>query len=659
MKKARKIKKIFITIATLALSVFCVFDRSIVAMADNNSSGIQNFNETSIMDDLANVNLEGFGVDEKGVPQVIYFQEYCYSEKYVFSDYYGLYVYVYNPKAKPIDLNGDNTVSMATSYKEDGSVAEQDKFRLKHCDNTENHLYYKFEIDAAKTMLPIEKSYMEKFQKRRYDIAGIEYKLKGADMEEDYGHSTTYFFTGYAAGCASDASFADKTSTLACTSQKLDTIDFGVAHANYRFPYKEKIGDSTYRYDEVNTAYFSVDERYFTDYGGLQKIKAEWYEYKTNPIFVTCDESAFDALSPYVGVEIGERVDALPWRVLWEENYMSAGGMTASPSALIDFSKAYNPGLDGDYNEYDNIAFTTYSWKDAEPLTRMDWLFKKDRDMISKVEDYKVSADDVTAWMEWYTSSHPNQVKAAGLYAKNLFTDSIDENRLKLLDNPEDLSGYIKREIPADEKYTDITYSIGDKSWWAKMMGIEKYETMDLDPIIVLTAQDMEGLTVDTFAEKYFISEEHQEDVFDFCNASISEGKRPVLFRFAVTDYYTSEAYFDYDDNARMSEVDGYVAQMSMFLKFDVISLTFRNAEQEETVIAVVSNPINIINGVDPAPNQTLPMEEWDWGGLFSMIGEGILYGLLAILGAIVAVFALWLLGKLLWILFKRIAKIE
>ena len=108
-----------------------------------------------------------------------------------------------------------------------------------------------------------------------------------------------------------------------------------------------------------------------------------------------------------------------------------------------------------------------------------------------------------------------------------------------------------------------------------------------------------------------------------------------------------------------MSEVDGYVAQMSMFLDFDIISLTFRNVENVETVIAVVSNPINIINGVDPAPNQTLPIEEWDWEGLFSMIGEGILYALLAICGAIVAVFALWLLGKGLWLLFKRIAKIE
>lgn len=654
MKKTRKAKRIFVTIATLALSVFCVFDRSIVAMADNNSSGIQNFNETSIMDDLANVNLEGFDVDEKGVPQVIYFQEYCYSEKYVFSDYYGLYVYVYNPKAKPIDLNGDNTVSMATSYKEDGSVAEQDKFRLKHCDNTENHLYYKFEIDAAKTMLPIEKSYMEKFQKRRYDIAGIEYKLKGADMEEDYGHSTTYFFTGYAAGCASDASFADKTSTLACTSQKLDTIDFGVAHANYRFPYKEKIGDSTYRYDEVNTAYFSVDERYFTDYGGLQKIKAEWYEYKTNPIFVTCDESAFDALSPYVGVEIGERLDALPWRVLWEETVADT-----SELSLIYFLKAYNPGLDNDYNEYDNIAFTQYLWRNADPLARMDWLFYKNKDEISKVEDYKVSAGDVEDWMESYTSKYPDQVKVAGLYAQNLFAKSIDDARISLLDNPKDLSGHILQEISADKKYKDIIYSSDDRSWWDKLWGKDCYEKMDLDPIIVLTSKDMEGLTEDTFAEKYLISEQYQKDVFDYCHTAISEGKRPVLFRFAVTDYYTSEAYFDYDDNSRMSGVDGYVAQMSMFLKFDVISLTFRNAEQEETVIAVVSNPINIINGVDPAPNQTLPMEEWDWGGLFSMIGEGILYALLTICGAIVAVFALWILGKLLWLLFKRIAKIE
>ena len=651
MVKTRKIKKIFFMIATIMLSFFCVFDRSIlVAFADNDSSGIYDFNETSIMDDLANINLEGFDVNKAGVPQVIYFQEYCYSEKYVFSDYYGLYLYVYNPKAKPIDLDGDNTVKMATSYNADGEVSNYEELRLKHCDNTTNYLFYKFEIDAAEKILPIEKSYMEKYQKRRYDIAGIEYKLKGAAMEKDYGHSTTYHFTGYAAGCAPDASFADKTSTLACTSEGMDTIDFNVNHANYRFPYKEQIGNSTYLYDEVNTAYFSVDEKYFSDYGGLQKIKAEWYEYKTNPIFVTCDDSAFEALSPYIGVEIGERLDALPWRVLWEETVANT-----SELSLIYFLKAYNPGLDNDYNEYDNIAFTQYLWRNADPLARMDWLFYKNKDEISKVEDYKVSADDVEDWMESYTSKHPDQVKVAGLYAQNLFAKSIDVDRISLLDNPKDLSGHILQEISADKKYKDIIYSSDDRSWWDKLWGKDCYEKMDLDPIIVLTSKDMEGLTEDTFAEKYLISEQYQKDVFDYCHTAISEGKRPVLFRFAVTDYYTSEAYFDYDDNSRMSGVDGYVAQMSMFLKFDVISLTFRNAEQEETVIAVVSNPINIINGVDPAPNQTLPIEEWDWGGLF----DSILYGVLGVLGAIVAIVLLWFLGKLLIIWFKKIAKIE
>ena len=650
MKKTRKAKRIFVTIATLALSVFCVFDRSIVARADDNSSGIHNFSSTSIMDDLANINLEGFDVNKAGVPQVIYFQEYCYSEKYVFSDYYGLYLYVYNPKAKPIDLDGDNTVKMATSYNADGEVSNYEELRLKHCDNTTNYLFYKFEIDAAEKILPIEKSYMERFQKRRYDVAGIEYKLKGSTMEEDYGHSTTYYFTGYAAGCAKEASFADRTSTLACTSEGMDTIDFNVNHANYRFPYKEKIGYSTYLYDEVNTAYFSVDEKYFSDYGGLQKIKAEWYEYKTNPIFVTCDDSAFEALSPYVGVDIGERLDALPWRVLWEETVTETSELT-----LIYFLKAYNPGLDNDYNEYDNILFSQYLWRNADPLERMDWLFYKNKDEISKVEDYKVSAGDVEDWMESYTSKYPDQVKVAGLYAQNLFAKSIDDDRISLLDNPKDLSGHILQEISADNKYKDIIYSSDDRSWWDKLWGKDCYEKMDLDPIIVLTSKDMEGLTEDTFAEKYLISEQYQKDVFDYCNTAISEGKRPVLFRFAVTDYYTSEAYFDYDDNSRMSGVDGYVAQMSMFLKFDVISLTFRNAEQEETVIAVVSNPINIINGVDPAPNQTLPMEEWDWGGLF----DSILYGVLGVLGAIVAIVLLWFLGKLLIIWFKKIAKIE
>ena len=53
-----------------------------------------------------------------------------------------------------------------------------------------------------------------------------------------------------------------------------------------------------------------------------------------------------------------------------------------------------------------------------------------------------------------------------------------------------------------------------------------------------------------------------------------------------------------------MSDQDGYVAQETVFMDFDVISLTFRNTtSQTDTVIGVCASPIDIFNGLQAPPN--------------------------------------------------------
>ena len=114
-----------------------------------------------------------------------------------------------------------------------------------------------------------------------------------------------------------------------------------------------------------------------------------------------------------------------------------------------------------------------------------------------------------------------------------------------------------------------------------------------------------------------------------------------------------------------MSDRDGYVAQETCFLNFDIISLTFRNDLGKDTVIPVVADPIDIFNGVDPPPDLD-PDNSWKWILKFLILIVGLL--VLAILVPIVIPIVKLLfnlMGKLFslaWIVvcapFKLIGKI-
>ena len=110
-------------------------------------------------------------------------------------------------------------------------------------------------------------------------------------------------------------------------------------------------------------------------------------------------------------------------------------------------------------------------------------------------------------------------------------------------------------------------------------------------------------MTPDAFAKQYYINPLDADKVYNYCLEQIDAGRRAVLFRFANTDYYCSNARFDKDagmsgEGSGLSDEDGYVAQETVFLNFDIISLTFRNVNVD-TVIPCVSDPIDIVSGLE------------------------------------------------------------
>lgn len=597
--------KIISILGAIFCAVFSLFSPSTGITVQAEDKIPADYTNTKIMDDLADVNTLAYPKNPLGVPQVIRVQEYCFSEKDWNAMYYGLFIYIYNPTEVPIKTDRNfNKVNIATAYDDDGYPTSYSNLRLTYCDSVSNRLY-KFYVADSDTLLKVQTAYAKAHGGvRRYDIAGIELRHTDNEItnsqEKDRAYGCTWYFEGYAANC--NINNPDAGSTLRSYKEDLETIEFEIKQTNWR------TGDYSQDYicDELNTVYFSVPEETFDKYGTLQKIKAEWYEYKTKPVFVTSDADGYDYLYDYIGENVRD-IDDFDWTVFWHD---SGSGM---------YRRQYPWQSSSD-------VYLTYP--------EMHWLFPRE-DAVSNA-DYKVSKEEMLSYALWYSDNVAKAsdkiIGAYGEYSVNLFEESIDADRVSLLKlkNEGATAGYVVQEI--DAKDTGSLTVAKDKDFWSFWFGT-KYKNMDYEPIVVIdSTSNIGSMNADAFGKKYLINAEEAESVYTYCQEKNANNEKVVLFRFAVTDYYSSTAKFEYLGNFLGSKDDGYVAQETVFLNFDVISLTFRGEKGADVVIPVVADPIDIINGLDAPPGLNNEMDKW------SMI-----VGL--ILGAIVLIVLLVIIG--------------
>lgn len=607
------------------------------------------FDNSPISEDLQDVSVLEYPKNPLGTYKLLRLTEFCYSERPFLAENYGLYLYVYNPTETVLEQTY-NTVTMATAYDTDGKPAVYDRLDLKYLDCTDNHRFYKFKILAPEALSRAQDYAKHHDGERRYDISDIDLRPANLEKNQD-GVSRTYYFSGYAKGCSDETV---NQSTLSVRYEGLDTIQLQVNHTNYRMENEYK----PYTYQEVNSVYFSVPQRYFDYYGGLQKIKSTWYEYKTNPVFVTSDSAAYAAFENYIGVNIGEKDESLKWRVLWEETF----GGTGSANFYV-FAKDYNR-----LSKHDTWGGTTATI-DGEYLPRMDWLFDTEG---KSFEGYQVSRDRVIEYIETYTNTHPSQEKLAGKYAENLFSESIDDNRVEFLDNPEEKRGKITQEIDAEEDKFDLM-QYKDQSFWEKFWG-KRPETetpmKGVSPISVIEKSDLE-LSKKDFCDKFLVNTSDYDTIINYCSEALKKtgeyAVKPVIFHFAVNDYYSSTARYDLvagfgQSGHTLSDPDGYVAQETVFLDYKIISLTFRQ-NGVDTVVPVVSNPIDIINGFDPPNDDDLFGGKFDWKTIIKfilgVIGIILLLVLLAPVLPFIVQAVVWVITlpfKLIGALFKGIS---
>lgn len=570
------------------------------------------FHETKIEDDLKSlgINTSVYSKNKEADASVINVTEYCYSTNTeIASTYYNLYFYVYNPKGAEILQSSNNNIQLDISFDENGNPVPNgwQHHILYVCDYTDNFLFYKFRLLSPTPVLSFANSYAYYNDgARKYSISGITLTYNdtetGGLKQIEYLVDTSFTYTGFSKGCGNEPE-----STLQCVVNGLETINLKVKDSTWRSPWS--INNDENIYNSLSTVYFGIPKRYLEKFQLLKSIKAEWYEYKTKPIFATTEKSFVDTMKQYIGIDL-QTVEKRPkWSVLFDIDYWG-------PKYDYEFNQVYNDAVNlpitGPYD-------TTYGYSDDyKELTTLYYLFNVLNNDNSHT--YDISSAQLINYMNDYTAGKYNfnkngelivdldgkpipkeNLELTGQFSKDLFESYEDEDVKKIVEK-----NY--NEIVSLIEYNE------NRNLWDILLGLNETDEIKLSPFVVIDSIP-EDMTVEEFEKKYYIDDDsstggdfnNSSSVLQDCRDYLTEGLYPVLFRFANRPYFLSQAYYDYVDSDsgsyyNFSSLDGYVAQETIFLNFDILSLTFQKNNGEEVIIPVVSNPINIIAGLVAPP---------------------------------------------------------
>ena len=674
----RRIAAFLAAALILFTTLFTPAPATVSAAGDNDVK----FDDTDVLDDLQSI--EGFNIlnypyypSAEPEMYVINVSEYCYSFYENLRGNYGLYLYVYNPNGLYIDTdNYGNCVQIAVKYDstpitEESHPMDYEKFSLQLCSvsstPTTARLFYKFKVIDHRSRWD-NKTLAERVNSngRRYDISGIELVREGHSTADEYpltgkysldGQSDAYgsfLFSGFAAGYGPDK---DAGSTLKCDIKKLETVQLNVKHTFYRTKTSSK--GMGYQ-NQIDTVYFSVPKRLFDAYGTLQRIKAEWYEYRTKPILVTSNKEYYDWISKYIGMSTDKVPDDFYFVTTpYEETSKDI------PTIFEQFLDLFTPP------GHNLIDYTNVMWNVSEGykggnlstlyyiFPTKDWCDIKEYDPYA--EDVELSGGVSSNRLYEYIKGYNKTIQNGYLPIKNgqisadLFADDIDESRKMDNERGKIQKGYSYYDFDADldlQSWLGWSDTNPDLEFWEKFEMYGMWGSLHVKdgpiefgrtvaPIQVLTpdSKELKDLQDPQLSDELLIN---SKDVTEFrkeCNDAFTvdgkddEEKYVVLFRFAVTDYYSEDVWLgEWKNNARDNyEIDqSYIADETVFLDFDVIQLSFLDDDDQWTVIAAVSNPIDIVNDITPPSHP----EADD--------GRGLLEIILAILALVAIAIALY-----------------
>lgn len=615
----RVCKKILSAIISLALSLLVVmagiFPAILPASAEETSKSV--YEQTNVLDDLkkATVNGEPFNLtkynfDESKPTQVISFVEYCYSFYSEKQDNFGLYAYVYNPKGLKFNLYSPlNKIQIALDASTD---AHYTKYSLKYlnCSTETNYegLFYKFRVDFTNEQKASILSTVNSSE-RVYRVSGIELLTSGAANATEYTIATTYKYSGYAAGYGSNE---NAESTLVCSTEETDVLSLEVHATQYR-P-EGTNATNNYTQDMLHSVYFSVPNEYIEHYGEMSAVHATWKNAVTAPIFVTGNQTVYNQVSALLGdyvyggkVQDGGKNNDMAYALIATKAQLGyRDTVEASMAGYIAYNVLMDlSGIDA-YTYYDNLLHYLYFAFYAEN---------------GDADNYTVSSEQVLDELEKSASKYGG-ILINGKYSSKMF-ESYDSN-------------FTEVNIQADENFS-LTSEVLSQTWWEKLWGLDgtvsDTTTFDgIQAIYPIKKSDLDGTNAE-ISKRLYIDEADVSELQSYFNKNSGENT-VYLFRYMQSEY-TAHEVTEYEHTTdwaliggnfntyEVADTNAYFAQMSVQLDFDIIDVTFSNGEKD-TVIPVVSNPIDVVPDATP-PVYTVTDEKIDWLKILKIVVAVIL----------------------------------
>lgn len=412
MNNQAKIRKITgVSLLIILLSVILLF-------IGTNGTAFAVTVDSDVYSDLLQMTIDGkkfdvadYPADANAETRMLSFIEYGYSFDETARDKFALFAYVYNPKKDVVAASGQNKIQLASAYDKSGNATEYTKYRLQLVSASADGLFLKYRIAESAEIV----KRLTNRDARRYDVSGIELTTRGSYNATEYAVAKTLTFSGYMPSFGENQSAEN---TLKCTEKGMtETVALELNHTYYRTGHSDKGAN---HFNQINTAYFSIPNKYVNDKTFIKAITAEWWEYKTQFALVTSNQDFYNLAKQYVGTAAGYRNESIPF-------YLYYNKKTLQSSTSYEFDWGYNANYSIRYG--DALFGTTYYYNTKNYPNIIPYVFYSPSVATNTLLDlfYKEPAGKVDASVvsEWIYNYRNNEVK-------NYFNKNEKENSVVL-----------------------------------------------------------------------------------------------------------------------------------------------------------------------------------------------------------------------------------
>lgn len=547
------------------------------------------YDQTNVLDDLESMTIDGKPFDirdwafsEEHTTTVVMFTEYCYSFYSNKQGNYGLYVYVWNPRGLAYSERSVlNQIQLSA-----GNDEHYEKYSLRFLNKSERTgyegLFYKFKLaltDSEKESILSDLNSSE----RVYHVSGIELLVDGDRNATEYTVNLAYTYSGYADGYGSVSAEGD---TLTCTTEQGEVLTLDVYSTFYR---PDGVSGDLAAQDTLHSVYFAVPNDVLGKYGALTAVHAMWLNALTAPIFVTGNETVYNALLPF----LGEYVDGGDFQYVADSN-----ANNSLPYALLASKYAGSASWNEASHSLSYLSYNAnraYTVSDTDLYTLCYTFLAENGD----ADQYILSAEVLLDYFTDYTDEHGGEL-VNDKYSRALF-QSVDD-------------AFTDVNIRADDTFS-LTDATIDRNWWESWLGTGGTvgDSQVYDGIPAIQAIDFEtdfDVAPEEFCDAFYIADSDYDSFYSFCEVMNRNDRTVFLLRYMQTEYTSYEVVeyergegdwtllgtnFGYD----YIDTNAYFAQEWVQLDFDIIDVTFTNGGVD-TIIPVVSSPIDVVADITP-----------------------------------------------------------